>query len=396
MNRIRNRIGGVLLLLLLTALPRVSAAPIISLLTCGPTDDYVFYLYGHTALRVQDEGDDVVFNYGYFSLEQKNFILNFMIGKPMYSVGMTSFEDFLVEYGRQGRSVTEQVLALTPDEARAMYDKLLWNVRPENRDYRYNFYFDNCATRPRDFIEEFAGGLEYRLDPRTIPTFREAIRNKSNSAQWYTMGADLCLGYKTDERMSVRDAAFLPELLEQELDLAVRRDDGRPIVLSKVRHLPQTKVVGGAGDVIRWPFWTPILVSLLYGGLFYFARRKERENSLRILRTVLYTILAVGGVALYFLAFVSSHPHTFPNANMLLMHPGHFLLAWWIWQKNKQGASLYWLYFINFVLAVCYLGMGYKQVLPEGMVVWALLMSVDFFLGMSHHRRLMRESKRSA
>lgn len=367
----------------------LSAAPVISLLTCGPTDKYVFYLYGHTALRVQDNGEDWVYNYGYFSLQQKNFIINFMIGKPMYSVGVVPFQDFLMEYHAEGRSVTEQVLNLTPSEAQAMYDKLRWNALPENRDYQYNFYFDNCATRPRDFIWQFSGGLTCAVDPTTMPTFREALRHMSNTAQWYTMGADLCLGWKSDEKMTIEDAAFLPELLEQEMDLSKRKDNGEAIVLSKVTHLPQTKIVGEHSSPIRWPFWTPVLVAILYALLYYFAQSRGKESPLKLLQTTIYTLLGIGGVALYFLAF-SSHPHTFPNANMLLMHPLHFMLAGWIWRKNKVGKPLFWLYFVNFVAVVCYLGMGYKQVLPEGMAIWGLLMLVDFFLGTRRNWLLSR------
>lgn len=136
------------------------SVPKISLLTCGPTDEYVFYLYGHTALRVQNvaEGSDLVYNYGHFSPSQKNFIINFMLGKPMYSLGVTQFDYFLYEYHMQGRYIVEQVLHLEPDEAIALESKLRWNAQPENSEYKYNFYFDNCATRPRDLIEEFSGG----------------------------------------------------------------------------------------------------------------------------------------------------------------------------------------------------------------------------------------------
>ena len=36
------------------------------------------------------------------------------------------------------------------------------NYRPENRVYRYNFFYDNCATRPRDQIERAINGtLQY-------------------------------------------------------------------------------------------------------------------------------------------------------------------------------------------------------------------------------------------
>ena len=53
-----------LLITLLLGLSNAHAeAPRISLLTCGPTDEYVFYLYGHTALRVQYGDTDLVYNH---------------------------------------------------------------------------------------------------------------------------------------------------------------------------------------------------------------------------------------------------------------------------------------------------------------------------------------------
>lgn len=355
------------------------AAPVISLLTAGPTDEYVFYLYGHTALRVKTDTEDLVYNYGYFSLQQRNFVLNFMLGKPMYCLGATSFEDFLYEYGVGGRSVTEQVLNLTEEEAEDLKTKLEWNALPENRDYRYNFYFDNCATRPRDLIEEAVGGLTYTLDPDKMPTFREAIRNKSFPSQWYTMGADLCLGWKSDEQMSIKDAAFIPDLLEQEMDHATRIDNNEPIVISKQEHLPQSRDIYSGASIVHWPMITFIVVGILYGLLYIF--EKGQKIALRSVQSLLYLILGTGGIIIWFLALVSAHPHTFPNANMLLFHPLWYILAVSIWLfEAKLRRMNYWLYLLNFVAIVIYLMLGYKQVLPQGIPVLALLIGVDTLL----------------
>lgn len=354
-------------------------APQISLLTCGPTDDYVFYLYGHTALRVQDRGADMVYNYGYFSPEQKNFILNFMVGKPMYSLGVVAFEEFLYEYGVQGRSVVEQVLYLEPEEARTLADKLAWNALPENRDYKYNFYFDNCATRPRDMIEEVVGGLHYRIDESKMPTFREAIRNHSYTASWYTAGADCCLGWKSDESMTIKDAAFLPSLLEQELDHAVRAKDGKQLVVSKQTWLEQTTVIGGGRRYVEWPFYTFLGISILYGVFRLLVWGNQSQVPLRVLRRLLYLFLGLGGVVIWFLALASEHPHTWPNANMLLLHP---LYLWLLVTMNKKSfqKSNKWLYFGNFVAILILFGLSHKQVLPMGLPILAITVAVDQFL----------------
>ncbi|MDO5017307.1 MAG: DUF4105 domain-containing protein [Porphyromonas sp.] len=368
------------LALLLTGVA-YGSAPKVSLLTCGPTDDYVFYLYGHTALRVQHEGEDLVYNYGYFSLEQKHFIFNFIIGKPMYSLGVTGFDHFLWEYGAQGRSVVEQQLALTDSEATAIANKLKWNALPENRDYQYNFYFDNCATRPRDLIEEAVGGITYLLPADSLPTFRQAIRRQSHTAVWYTMGADLCLGWKSDRQMSLRDAAFLPSLLEEELDSAVRDDTGAPLVSDKVVWLKQDKVIENKYESWHLPLVLFLFLMILYFILYY----KRRERPLRFLRRTLYLLLGLGGVTVWFLAIGSEHPHTWPNANMLLLHPVWLFMAF---RKTKRMRTDKWLYFCNFVAVVVYLLSGFLlQELPMYISILAVWVAADQYLMWREARR---------
>lgn len=365
------------ILILITLLSLVTAraeAPKISLLTCGSTDDYVFYLYGHTALRVQHEGQDIVFNYGYFSLEQKNFLLNFIIGKPMYSLGVTTFEDFLWEYSAQGRSVVEQELALTPEEAMLLYDKLSWNALPENRDYQYNFYFDNCATRPRDMIEATVGGVAYGMPADSLPTFREAIRAKSRTAVWYTMGADICLGWKSDRQMTLRDAAFLPDLLEQEMDSAKRSDNGAPLVTNKAVWLEQTKVIDN--PMMHCHF--PAIIFLSIAIIFALLRWAKWGKALLISEKILFAILGIGGIVVWFLALFSQHPHTWPNANMLFLHPLWLYLMITHGKKKhiKTIKTNMWLYFGNFVAITAYLLLGLVQVLPTDLPTLAIIVAM--------------------
>lgn len=351
----------------------------VSLLTCGPTDEYVFYLYGHTAIRVRtSNGDDLVFNYGHFSPDQKNFIYNFSIGKPMYSLGITPMDMFLYEYSAQGRRVVEQELNLKEHEATALFEYLLWNAQPENRDYQYNFYFDNCATRPRDLIEEYTGGIEYQMDEGSLPTFRQAIRGKSHTAAWYTMGADLCLGWHTDRQMSVRDAAFLPDYLYQEFATARRAKDGEPLVLATRELLPQTRVVGADAPPSNLPLLTFALVALFYGIFLLLSTKKGTHLPLQVLRTLLYLLLTVGGVTIWFLALCSEHPHTFPNAHMLLFHPFYPPLIIYTWKKVPSSRHK-WVYLTQFIATILFLILGVIQVYPTPIIVLALIILIDMW-----------------
>lgn len=370
-----------LLTLLWTLMLPLGATPRASLITCGQSGEFVFYLYGHTAIRITDPetGLDKAYNYGYFSMAQKNFIPNFMIGKPMYMLGVTDFDSMVYDYASQGRRVSEQQLNLRPDEVQALMDFLDWNALPENAEYRYNYFYDNCATRPRDLIERFTkGGLVYRVDPASLPTFREATRQCSKSAKWYTFGTDLCLGVKSDTRMTVHDAAFVPELLEQSMDLAFRKDTGEPIVSRKEEIVPQTQLI----EVPRFdgPLVTILALVAIYL-ICYFVLRRYTSVPWQILRCGLYLLLGLAGIVLWFLSLFSAHPHTLLNANMVLMHPFWLILVVTMWRELRHRRLNSLLYLINLLLALVYLGLGYVQTLPIGMAYLAILVGLDQFIG---------------
>ena len=131
----------------------------LSLLTCAPGDEIYSY-FGHTAIRYEEpsKGIDWVFNYGIFNFGAPNFIFRFALGQTDYILGGMSYDRFAAEYILDGRSVWQQTLNLTPEEKQKLLTLLIENSRPENRIYRYNFFYDNCATRPRDKIEESIQG----------------------------------------------------------------------------------------------------------------------------------------------------------------------------------------------------------------------------------------------
>ena len=369
-----------LLSLLWSLMLPLGATPRASLITCGQSGEFVFYLYGHTAIRITDPetGLDKAYNYGYFSMEQKNFIPNFMIGKPMYMLGVTDFDSMVYDYAAQGRRVSEQQLNLRSDEVQALMDFLDWNALPENAEYRYNYFYDNCATRPRDLIERFTkGGLVYRVDPASLPTFREATRQCSKSAKWYTFGTDLCLGVKSDTRMTVHDAAFVPELLEQSMDLTFRKDTGEPIVSRKKEIVPQTQLI----EVPRFdgPLVTILALVAIYL-ICYFVVRRYTTVPWQVLRCGLYLLLGLAGIVLWFLSLFSAHPHTLLNANMVLMHPFWLILVVTMWQELRHRRLNSLLYLINLLLALVYLGLGYVQTLPIGMAYLAILVGLDQFI----------------
>ena len=134
----------------------------ISLLTCQPHEE-VYSIYGHTAIRYQDlaRGTDLAVNYGMFSFHKPYFVLRFVFGLTDYEMGIEPFEAFCAQYASYGSGVYEQVLNLTPEEKLTIAKAIDTNYEPQNRVYRYNYFYDNCTTRARDMITNH---LQARVD----------------------------------------------------------------------------------------------------------------------------------------------------------------------------------------------------------------------------------------
>ena len=205
------------------------------LLTCQPHDE-IYSLYGHTALRYHDlrSKQDWAFNYGVFNFKAPYFVLRFVFGLTDYELQAVPMSYFVEEYRRFGSEVTEQVLNLTPEEKAALYYALAENVQPQNKIYRYNYFYDNCTTRARNIVERcIKGALQYPPSERDGEvTYREMVHACTAQHPWATFGNDLLLGVKSDLPTDMSQQEFLPANLMQDFAQAyILNPDGsrRPL-----------------------------------------------------------------------------------------------------------------------------------------------------------------------
>lgn len=218
----------------------------VSLLTCSPGQE-VYSLYGHTAIRCTNYtwDKDFVFNYGVFSFSQPHFIWRFVLGKCDYMVDAVYFDGFLDAYAERGSRVTEQVLGLSREEACEVLAYLIENCRPENRQYRYNFLYNNCTTRVRDVIEHCAHGtVVYPVDSARLTT-REILHSYTQGHPWAAEGNDLLLGSAVDTLVSDRASMFAPErMMEYAGGASIVGEDGhtRPLVAETLVLTPGREV----------------------------------------------------------------------------------------------------------------------------------------------------------
>lgn len=127
----------------------------ISLMTVAP-GDFLYSTFGHSALRVFDPVNNIdrCYNYGTFDFDQPNFYLNFCRGKLLYSLDVEPGRHFVRGNLQDNRPMQEQVFDLGAAQRQRLFNLLETNALPENRSYKYDFFYDNCATRIRDIVQE--------------------------------------------------------------------------------------------------------------------------------------------------------------------------------------------------------------------------------------------------
>lgn len=355
----------------------------ISLLTCAAGGE-IYSLFGHTAIRYENpaRGIDAVFNYGLFDFNAPNFILRFALGETDYQLGVTGYERFAAEYAYLGRDVWQQTLNLTRKEKERLVALLEENYRPENRVYRYNFFYDNCATRPRDRIEHAIDGtLQYAdnmTDKQIGISFRDLLHKYSEGHPWSRFGMDLCMGSRADEPIDRRMAMFVPFYLQAYFNKAKIADKAgrtRPLVSREEKIVatgktPADFVTGGI---------TPMQAALLLLALTAAASTYgiRRGKTLWGMDLLLFLAAGIAGCVPAFLALFSQHPAVSPNYLLFVLHPFHLLcLPWALYKVRKRMRSRYML--ANFVVLTLFIGLWgiIPQEIPPAVLPLALCLLI--------------------
>lgn len=346
----------------------------IGLLTCSPHPE-IYSLYGHTALHYHDLRTEMhwVFNYGVFDFRKRNFVWNYVKGETDYRLEATSmFLGWCRYYRKWGSSVEEQVLDLTPAEKLRLAEALAENLK--NPVYRYNIFYDNCSTRPRDIVERcLEGPVSYGEREGYEPSFRQMVRRQTADFPWVSFGNDLLLGLKADLSTTQRERQFLPSNLYWDFDHAVvdRHGEKRPLVLRHVTHVPQgvQPVEGG------FPL-SPLACTLLLLGVSVAILVWEIHRRKLFVWWDALLMLATGlpGCLLAVL-FFSEHPTTSTNLQILLLNPLSLLFIPSVVRRRKTP----W-FIISLCMTVLFFIGGLWQDYAEGMEIVALCLLLRFWV----------------
>ncbi len=294
----------------------------VSLLTCSPGSE-IYALFGHTAIRYEDKakGVDMVFNYGMFSFRTPNFVMRFVKGETDYELGVIHYPYFEWEYSERGSYVMQQPLNLTTEEKELLLCLLNENYRPENRTYRYNYFYDNCTTRARDKIEESIQGEVVYPELEENISFRDIIHQYTERHEWAEFGIDFCLGSEADKPISTRLQMFAPFYLLRAAESAVIRDSAgveRPLVL-ETEKIIHPSVLLEEINVPLTPMQSALLLlamTLLVGVVELYIKR-----CLWGMDILLFGLQGLAGCIIAFLFFFSVHPTVDSNYLLIILNP---------------------------------------------------------------------------
>lgn len=307
----------------------------VSIITCAPGNQ-MYSVYGHSAIRVFDPAYnyDVVFNYGIFDFSSPNFLYRFCAGQTDYLLGAYRFDSFLEEYEHDKRSVYEQKLIISPEEKQKIVDFLLWNAKPENRVYRYNFFFDNCATRIRDVVaDHIDGGIEYcqKSDGKTLRTL---IKDYHGRLKWLDFGIDFLISSEADRLVTLEEEMFLPDYVMKQFAAVQRKSNGEKIA-GDVKVLYQAPESKASGSWLSSPAMVTGLLLLLV--LIFTIKQFRKQKLNTALDIVLFGVNGLGGLLVLWFTIYSEHPAMNANYNLLWLVPVNFVFAiiWSVkrWQK---------------------------------------------------------------
>ncbi|HMP99569.1 MAG TPA: DUF4105 domain-containing protein [Cyclobacteriaceae bacterium] len=317
----------------------------ISVITCGPGQEAVFTAFGHSAFRVYDPMNNInhAYNYGVFDFDQPNFYLNFARGYNYYKLAVQDYRNFEYYYIYNNRYVHEQVLNLTQVQKQELFDFLQWNALPENQFYRYDYFYDNCATKIPEVVAKVFGDAVV-FDGSYITTnysIRQLTDIYLKYQPWGDLGIDLCLGLPMDKVASPYEYMFLPDYVESSFDHA--NINGEPLVKEK------RTIYAAVDEEFSNGIFQPLIIFMILAfiAVIMTVNDNKRKKIAHWFDVLVFSTVGAIGVLLLLLWVATDHKAAAFNLNLLWAVPTHLAFVYGILKKQQ------WIiYYSNFVMGI--------------------------------------------
>lgn len=321
---------------------------VISVLTIGPGSS-LSDSFGHSAIRVQDKSKnyDLVFNYGVYDFNDPNFYSNFIKGYLNYSLGVSYYKDFKSSYISNNRSIKEQVLLLPDALNKKIADRLIFNSKTENKNYRYDYFSNNCSTIIKDIIDESLIDYDYENDyvveKKGKNTYRNLIYENINKNSWGSLGIDICLGSYIDQEIDVKKNTFLPEYLFEYLNSSYYK---HPDLSNKIKLVKKNNFINYENKEFQNLnsnnlFYSPLFIFIIISSFLLFLSSRDLNNKvIHLILQSTHIITSAIGFLLLFLWFFTDHFTSAYNYNLLWANPLNIILIFKSINKKWKIALL--------------------------------------------------------
>jgi hypothetical protein len=279
---------------------------------------------------------DLAINYGMFSFKKPFFILRFVFGLTDYEMGIEPFDAFCAQYAGYGSGVYEQVLHLTREEKSRITNAIYENYKPENRVYRYNYFYDNCTTRARDMLlDHLTRRLDVRIKDLKWESYRDLVHQCCRHTPWVKFGNDMLLGLQADFPIDHTQKQFLPENLKEDFEhIFLKTGKGKTEKL--VSRSGWVVLPGVQTEMADFPL-SPIACMLLLAGIIVLVTLLEgiRKTRFRWVDAAILLVCGLVGIILFAMIF-SQHPTVRLNLQILLFCPFTLLYIYSSVKKSRE------------------------------------------------------------
>lgn len=352
----------------------------ISILTVGPGANF-YDCFGHSAFRIKDPAQniDLAYNYGMFNTEEPGFYWRFSLGTQDYYLAAYDYRRFLGSYQRQNRWIKEQVLNLERDEIQQIFEFLENNRKPENRAYRYDPYFDNCATRMRDLVVDALGNkIEFNNDHLPMGmSLRGLTDENSFNFPWWDFGVDIALGTVIDGHATPEEFMFLPDYIFLAYENATIDRGGQkvPAVKSSELVFASDYYEQRKEFIMPWMIFAVVaVVIVIFTYLDYLKKRRSRWIDF-----LLMLLTGLSGVMIVFLWFFTSHAITPNNLNIFWGFLPNLVVAFYLLKKEPPAwVRVYMRFLVILLLLMLCIWLLKIQVFATAMIPFMLMLGIRY------------------
>lgn len=357
------------LLISIAAKAQLSSKAEVVLVTVAPGKE-LHSAFGHSILWINDpvNGIDRAYSYGTFDFNTENFYLKFLMGTLPYTISVHSMQDefnYNMQYEKRG--MIAQKLELDSLQKNAILQDLETNLLPENREYAYKFFYDNCSTRIRDMIEKNAPG-KYQWSQNPIlegKSYRDWMNTYLAPNSWVTLGMNLALGIPANVTATASQSCYLPDNLSSATNLS-KGLSANPV------NLFDSEATTTKGFDFTGPFLVLGFLSLIISFLSY------RNAFPYVADVILFALIGLIAWFVFFLGTATNHEVMAWNPASLMLFPLNFPLVIWFARNPVK-----WQKYLTIVTALCFIGMiwcglQFWPMLLAGLPIFIRLCSLSF------------------